>query len=295
MKHEFIEANTLEDAWFLTLYRVIDEGRVHTINRGSYAGQKRLEFDYVTIQIKNPGKGDLIPRIPESYNIENPVADGYCEKYSQKYLMGHELAKNESYTYGQRITRYPVDHPIELYKDETQKEIIIQEIDTLLALGIIEKSYKEVYADRMKIDEETKEVVRYAKKMEVPKYFVNQIELINWLYNTKGHRNNQTVLQIAHPTDLLLQDPPCLRHIQVRIQDGKLHFFVYFRSWDLWNGFPANLGGIQILKQYMSEMIGVEDGEIFATSGGLHIYDYVFDRGKVLRMRDEIELKIGTN
>ena len=95
MKHEFIEANTLEDAWFLTLYRMIDEGRVHKIDRGSFAGQKRLEFDYVTIQIKNPGKGNLIPKIPEVYNIDNPVAEGYCESYSQQYLMGHELAENE--------------------------------------------------------------------------------------------------------------------------------------------------------------------------------------------------------
>jgi len=288
MKHEFIEANTLEDAWFLTLYRMIDEGRVHTIDRGSFAGQKRLEFDYVTIQIKNPGKGNLIPSIPESYNIDNPVADGYCEEYSQQYLMGHELADNESYTYGQRMTKYPISHPIEHFKDDKNKDIIIQEIDELMELDIIIKEYTEV----KEIDRQGNETVIQT----LPQYYLNQIELIIWLYNNKGHRNNQTVLDIAHPTDLLLQDPPCLRQIQVRIQDGKLHFFVYFRSWDLWNGFPANLGGIQILKQYMVEMIdGVEDGEIIATSGGLHVYDYVFDLAKVLRMREDIELKIGKN
>lgn len=277
MKHEFIEANTLEDAWFLTLYRMIDEGRVFKIDRGSFAGQKRLEFDYVTIQIKNPGKGDLIPRIPESYNIDNPVCDGYCEEYSQKYLMGHELAKNESYTYGQRITKFPINDPIKFFHGIGHEEIVIKDIEKLIELGIIIREKSDDHDEHYNS-------------------FINQIEMINWLYNNKGHRNNQTVLQIAHPTDLLLQDPPCLRHIQVRIQDGKLHFFVYFRSWDLWNGFPANLGGIQILKQYMTEMINnVEDGEIFATSGGLHIYDYVFDMGKVLRMRDDIELQIGKN
>jgi len=285
MKHEFIEANTLEDAWFLTLYRMIDEGHTFTIDRGSFSGQKRLEFDYVTIQIKNPGKGNLIPKIPESYKIDNPVADGYCEEYSQQYLMGHELADNESYTYGQRITKYPIAHPIEHFKDDKNKDIIIQDIKELMDLDII-----------MKEDTEVKEINRQGEEtviQKLPQYYLNQIELINWLYNNKGHRNNQTVLQIAHPCDMLLQDPPCLRQIQVRIQDGKLHFFVYFRSWDLWNGFPANLGGIQILKQYMAEMIGVEDGEIMATSGGLHIYDYAFDLGKVLRMKEDIVLKEG--
>ena len=262
-----IEANTLEDAWFLTLYKMIDEGHVYKIDRGSYAGQKRLEFDYVTIRIKNPSKGNLIPKIPEVYNIDNPVAEGYCEEYSQKYLMGHDLAENESYTYGQRITKYPISHPIEYFSNDENKDIIIQEIDILTDLDIIIK--------------------------ENDSYFLNQIELINWLYKNKGHRNNQTVLQIAHPTDLILQDPPCLRQIQVRIQNNKIHFFVYFRSWDLWNGFPANLGGIQILKQYMAEMIGLDDGEIIATSGGLHIYDYAFDLAKVLRMKDDMILKEG--
>jgi len=287
MKHEFIEANTLEDAWFLTLYRMIDEGRVFKIDRGSFAGQKRLEFDYVTVQIKNPGKGNLIPKIPESYNIDNPVADGYCEEYSQQYLMGHDLADNESYTYGQRITKYPISHPIEHFKDDVNKDIIIQDINELMDLNIIMKEYTEV----KEIDRQGVETII----QKLPIYYLNQIELINWLYNNKGHRNNQTVLQIAHPCDMLLQDPPCLRSIQVRIQDGKIHFFIYFRSWDLWGGFPANLGGIELLKQYMATMINVENGEIMATSGGLHIYDYNFDMGKVLRMRDEIELKIGSN
>ena len=273
LKHEFIEANTLEDAWFLTLYRIIDEGRVYTIDRGSFAGQKRLEFDYVTIHIKNPGKGNLIPKIPEVYNIDNPVCDGYVEDYCQRYLMGHELAKNESYTYGQRITRYPIMDPIEFFSSVEYKDILIQDIPILLEKGIIIPGDKD----------------------DTHSWYLNQIELINWLYQNKGHRNNQTVLQIAHPTDMLLQDPPCLRQIQVRIQEGKIHFFTYFRSWDLWNGMPANLGGIQILKMYMAEMIGVEDGEIIASSGGLHVYDYAFDIAKMLRMRDDIELKIGNN
>ena len=288
LKHEFIEANTLEDAWFLTLYRIIDEGRVYTIDRGSFAGQKRLEFDYVTIKIKNPSKGNLIPKIPEIYNIDNPVCDGYVEDYCQRYLMGHELAKNESYTYGQRITRYPISEPIEFFNQPEYKDILIQDIPILLEKGII---IKEVTSNEDEIGPEAS--VEFLKV--TTKFYLNQIELIIWLYQNKGHRNNQTVLQITHPTDMLLQDPPCLRQIQCRVQDGALHFFIYFRSWDLWNGFPANLGGIQILKMYMAEMIGVEDGEIIASSGGLHVYDYAFDIAKMLRMRDDIELKIGNN
>ena len=100
--------------------------------------------------------------------------------------------------------------------------------------------------------EELKErkIIFYDPKFEV--WCLNQIELLIWTYKNKGFRNNQMVLQVAHPSDMLLIDPPCLRHIDTRIQDGKLHFYPYFRSWDLWGGFPANLGGIQLFKEYIA-------------------------------------------
>ena len=82
------------------------------------------------------------------------------------------------------------------------------------------------------------------------------------------------------PSDIKLDDPPCLRIIDTRVRYGKLHFILYFRSWDLWGGFPSNLGGLQLVKQYMAEEIGVEDGEIIAVSKGLHLYDIQLGAGK---------------
>ena len=64
-------------------------------------------------------------------------------------------------------------------------------------------------------------------------------------------------MTVGDPQAIYLKDPPCLRGIDTRIRDGRLHFFVYFRSWDLWNGFPANLAAIQLLKEYMAQEIGV--------------------------------------
>ena len=179
--------------------------------------------------------------------------------------MTGELKPGESYTYGQRLTRYPI--PPSARHNLGNVDIYIKEVAELTDLGII---------------------------FEDPEFgctCLNQIELLIWTYKNKGFRNNQMVLQVAHPTDMLLQDPPCLRQIDTRIQDGQLHFMVYFRSWDLWGGFPANLGGIQLLKEYVASEIGVEDGEIIATSKGLHIYDYSFDLAKCLRMRDDMKLK----
>lgn len=99
----------------------------------------------------------------------------------------------------------------------------------------------------------------------------------------KGHRTNQATIEIGCPDDITLDDPPCLRLIDTRIQDGKLHFFVYFRSWDAWGGYPANMAGFQRIKEFIAYEIDVEDGELWACSKGLHLYDMYFDIAEQLR------------
>jgi thymidylate synthase len=262
---QFIEARDLGDAWFQTLYRILEHGSVFKIDRGSYTGQKRLEFDWVNIRIKNPGARPLLPNIESHYNIPNPVADDYLDEYLP-YLMTGELKPGESYTYGSRMNKTSIQESwLSYYK--MFKDILIQD--------------KEVWSSASIISEDSEQ------------YFLSQVELLIWTYKNKGHRNNQMILQVGQPNDMLLQDPPCLRHIDTRIQDGKLHFYPYFRSWDLWGGLPANLGGIQLMKEYIANEIGVKDGEIIASSKGLHLYDYSFDLAKCLRMRDDMKLKEG--
>jgi len=262
---QHIDARDLPDAWFQTLFKILEEGSVFKIDRGSFAGQKRLEFDWITMRIKYPGHRPLLPQIEDHFSIPNPVKDDYLDEYIS-YLMTGEVAKGESYTYGQRMTKVKIDqHWKKQYDIPEYKDILIQDKD----------GWDSVWTETLNND------------------FFSQVDLLIWTYKNKGYRNNQMVLQVAQADDMLLQDPPCLRHIDTRIQDGKLHFYPYFRSWDLWGGLPANLGGIQLLKEYVAGEIGVEDGEIIASSKGLHIYDYSFDLAKCLRMRDDMKLKQG--
>ena len=92
---------------------------------------------------------------------------------------------------------------------------------------------------------------------------------------------NQAVLQVGQPSDYLLPDPPCLRHIDMKIQNNTLIFYPYFRSWDLWGGFPANLAGIAVLQKYMADLIEVVSGPIIAASKGLHLYGYVEEMARI--------------
>ena len=257
MKCVHIEATTLPDAWFQAVYKCIETGREFIIDRGSYEGDKRLEFDYITINIRWPAERPLLPKLPAYYNIPDPVDEDYLRQYVLK-LMTSERGKNESYTYGSRLTYSKVaPSTANEHRALGDKSNIVVKEDAAWDLPMFTSSYTN--------------------------YFINQIDLVIWTYKNKGHRNNQLVLQVARPDDLYLQDPPCLRHIDTRIQDGKLHFIVYFRSWDLWGGFPANLGAILMLQEYMAQSIGVEVGTMVVSSKGLHLYSYVWELAEILR------------
>jgi len=108
-------------------------------------------------------------------------------------------------------------------------------------------------------------------------YLETQIAEVIRMYKEDGYNTNQAFMAVGDSQSIKLSDPPCLRMIDTRIRDGKLHFVVYFRSWDLWAGFPSNLAAIQLLKEYMSSEIGVGDGEIIAMSKGMHLYQYTWD------------------
>jgi thymidylate synthase len=280
-----INETTIPSAWFQCIYNVLKYGRKFTIDRGSFAGNQRLEFDYITVTISIPGFGsdadieNMLPKLREGSTIPNPVAEGYLADYLP-YLMTGELKEGESYTYGQRLNKAPVplswlvDYNCskeDRYCEENFKDILIQEKDIWNSQKIF---YKQKRDGHYKVDS-----------------FLSQVEMIIHTYKNFGHRNNQMVLQVAQPTDILLQDPPCLRLIDTRIQDGALHFFPEFRSWDLWGGFPANLAAIELLKQYMAQEIGVKSGMIIARSKGLHIYNYVWELAELVANKTYDEAK----
>lgn len=239
----YIDAFDLDDAWRSCISEILDKGCEYTITRGSYEGQKRLEFDFVTIRIKHPGNRPLTPIMPEGLNIPPPTSDDYVGKDYIHYLLSGEKKKGEDYTYGERL----IDPKIRL------EELIEEE----------------------KAKKEEKEI----------SLNVNQIEEVIKMYK-KGHGTNQATMEIAMPSDIKLNDPPCLRLIDTRVRYGKLHFMVYFRSWDLWGGFPANLAGLQLVKEYMADEINVKDGEMIALSKGLHLYDHYWEWAKILSRKE---------
>jgi thymidylate synthase len=110
-------------------------------------------------------------------------------------------------------------------------------------------------------------------------------EIIN-MYKESGYNTNQAFMAVGSRESIHLSDPPCLRGIHTRVRYGKFHFVVYFRSWDLWGGFPSNLAGLQIMKEYMAGEIGVEDGELICLSSGMHLYEHTWEWAKIVAHMD---------
>jgi thymidylate synthase len=210
MNISLIDARDFAEAWFLCLRRVLAEGHEYQIERGSYAGTRRKELDFVVIQIRCPGTRPLTPDVPQG--VPPPTTMEYVESYLP-YLMAAHKAEGEQYTYGQ--------------------------------------------------------------------YLEKQIAEVIKMYKEDGYNTNQAFMAVGDAQSIFLSDPPCLRAIDTRIRDGRLNFIVYFRSWDLWAGFPSNLAAIQLLKEYMASEIGVDDGEIIAASKGLHLYEYSWELAKI--------------
>jgi thymidylate synthase len=177
MKISIVEARDLSEAWFLCLGKVLKEGHEYKVERGSYAGQRRKELEFVVLQIRYPGTRPLIPDVPPG--VPPPTSMTYIESYLP-YLMTAHKAEGEQYTYGQFLER------------------------------------------------QIAEVIR--------------------MYKEDGYNTNQAFMAVGDDHSIFLSDPPCLRMIDTRVKEGKLNFIVYFRSWDLWAGFPSNLAAIQLLK-----------------------------------------------
>jgi thymidylate synthase len=122
-----------------------------------------------------------------------------------------------------------------------------------------------------------------------------QLERVIEILKETPH-TNQAVIEIAAPEDLDVcygkdgkLDPPCLRLLDfkaVPVDKGLLlTVSAYFRSWDLWAGFPTNLGGIELLKQFVASDANLTNGPMYAYSAGAHIYGYQEEIARLRTLR----------
>jgi thymidylate synthase len=257
-----VVSTTLNDAFHLILYKFFEKNvntGVHKyayttdIDAGSFGKDKmgdeenpnkRLQSDLTVAEITHPEVRPMAVTFPEASGIPPVATDDAIETYFSSYLMNAEITKNEEYTYGSRLLDFPM---ITDYN------------------GVFNGIHRPVYQKK-------------------------SFSQIDWIIEhfKKYPYNNHCTAEIGKGDDVLLEHAPCLRLISWKIVptvtgigtmleqqiEDRLSITVFFRSWDFWSGFPTNLGGLQLLNEYVADAIGVKPGKMFAVSDGLHIYSH---------------------
>jgi thymidylate synthase len=233
MEPVFIIARDIPDLWFRLVREAVLHGREYTVTKGS-TPTKRWELDFVSAQVTYPGTRPLEPDIPPDLGIPNPVDQGYIEQYLP-YYMTDVIKPNEHYTYGQDLS-WQIEWIIDYYKKNGP--------GTKHCYMTVGRPESLLFYD---------DSVDYLEKIEISER------------STGDSINKRTISNLFNKNKKESRSTQCLRGVDTAIKYGKLHFSIHFRSWNLWNGLPANLACLQLVKEYMAQQIGVGDGEMFIT------------------------------
>lgn len=231
-----VNAFDLNDCWFQVLKACLEKGYERPVFRGARNTQRRKELDFAFINVKKPSMRPLVPDVPEG--VPPPTSVKYVNTYLE-YLITPFKKEWEDYTYGERIAG-------KLGVPEDYGTGIDPKLNEMSKIDIVEGQ-------------------------RVSALDISQFDIVR-KFLKETPETNRGIIEVGKPEDLLLEHPPCMRLLHFKVRYGRLHMFSYFRSWDAWGGLPANLGALQLVKEFLAEELNVEDGQMFLTSMGLHIY-----------------------
>lgn len=229
-----ITATDHVDAWKALMLHALKSGRKYSITSGSHAGGHRLSIDSAHAYIRypesrplspiaNPG---LIPPVGKvTINIRGvDIEMDEIEHYFHHYVYNpHGPQPDEHYNYSEWL--YPLSN--------------------LAVNYYAERGFGNAHA-----------VLRVGDPFCFRDYFKPFSD------------------ETSRPTT------PCLLGIDTRIVEGRIQpahsnwetapgiihhflvFYVYYRSWDLFGGFLTNMGGFQLLKEFMAESISLLSGHV---------------------------------
>jgi thymidylate synthase len=263
-KSVHVVGTTLDDTWFQLLSELYKHGRVNRIDSGSYEKETtRLEFDYVSGTILYPTNRPLSPRL-EGLAVPPPTDEESIEKYFANYIMNGMLERNEHYKYATWIVggNYKLPRSSAFVEDLSMQGNI---------------QYKNIHDITMKVPDQLTWIIKHFKE----KGYAN-----NHCYIQVGYPESAAAYDVPYTDETERQTSPCLRGIDFKIveENDEINYLltnVYFRSWDLWGGWPENMGGIIRLAETICEMLGdVEVGPLSFTSKGLHAYGFQLEAVK---------------
>ena len=194
----------------------------------------------------------LVHNNVEAYNVLKKLcSDGYRQDIERG-----SFERTETY----RLQAFPVMIQI---AEPTNFLYLPKEV----TVGMIEKYYNEYLISSDIAEHET---YTYGSRIAQQLYYV-----MNMLKRTP--MTNQASISISEPTDIVMDDPPCLREITFSVFPGEkkiLNVTTFWRSNDIGEAFLLNQGGIALLLRDIAEYAGLDVGSHYYVSPGAHIYHY---------------------
>lgn len=238
VKHLVID-DGLEFSWWTALNLVMTTGRKYFIDSGSFEKTHRVTLPMI-IEIHKPGIRPLAPIMPAG--IPPPTTDEKIEEYVAELVTPHKKP-NQHYTYGEDLW-WQIEEVIKYFQKYGFGNACCH-----MPVGRPESFYFYNW------DVDYTEMIVVTDRITGEVLWTRHITNV-WNKNPKDEVSTQ-----------------CLRGVDCWVENEKLHFWCYFRSNDLRNGWSENHGGIQIMKEMMAERLGVGDGVLITSCKDLHVYE----------------------
>jgi thymidylate synthase len=228
------------EAWKLFMLHAINSGRRYLITSGSHAGSERFSIDSAHAYIRYPETRPLAPianpgLIPPVGKVKIKNPDGTetemdeIEHYFHNYVLNpHGPQPDEHYNYSEWL--YPLaQNAIDYYSEKG-----FGNAHAVLRVG-----------DPFCFRDYFKPIKDECSRPTTPCLLGIDTRIVEADYwYPRGDK-----LRIWQPLGVNAPD----RYFLI--------FYVYYRSWDLFGGFLTNMGGFQLLKEYMAAMIEEQSGK----------------------------------
>lgn len=287
-----VEGDSIDFTWYLLLREIAKKGRRYAITSGSHAGSNRLSFDSIYGVCQDAHRRPLAVTVPEGLSIQSPTTEDYINEYFANYIMDpiirpDKVCQNELCDYfKRRLSRMGMYCP---KCNGPLKEIITEEYKyaswiiggtdicpTRQLDWIIDHFGKAGLGN----EHCTIMVGDHESNLAYDRPFK---QCINPMCSIKNGWYGQNYKQCPSCHEELRVDEtkrgtsPCLRMLDFRVIDDCLTTHVQYRSWDLWGGWPTNMGAFVLLNEWVADAIGVEPGPLTFGCKSLHIYEHHFD------------------
>ena len=137
---------------------------------------------------------------------------------------------------------------------------------------------KEVYryGHELYYGTEDMEVKYQYGRLMTQKFGLDQIEEAEKILRKTPDSTRPVISLWDAATGMNAKDGPCMVLVHPTIRDGALHLCAYFRTQDMYLGYPRNAAGLIDLLQRMAVSLNVDIGTVTIVSANAHFYDHNF-------------------